>query len=218
MTLEEGNKIISEFMGFKRTTEKRFIEYVTHFPDNSIMPKYCVLKKKTMEQKRDNFLISFHSDWNWLMPAWGKIGNAVFKIRHKVDSSEYLIASVITQHIIESLRKPDINTAFLWIVELINWYNSNNPQPTMSDNKTIPSASEFLSKETFVDEKHRVLISIDIAEKKTNELIRLHLEAIANEIAENAELDCDEGSDDNGISVDKHSILKIATDYISKIK
>lgn len=56
-----------------------------------------------------------------------------------------------------------------------------------------------------------------IMDAYANYLLSHHINVLAENIAENAELEGDEGSDFTGISLDKNSIRKIAKDYINEL-
>ena len=97
----------------------------------------------------------------------------------------------------------------------------------MSDNKTVPSAEAILKyHQKLVAIKYHLGTTLVIGHRPTyyneastyamHEHTRLHLEAMAKEIAEKARTRTNDES--TSIIVDEKTIQKAATDYISKIK
>lgn len=88
----------------------------------------------------------------------------------------------------------------------------------MSDNKTVPSAEGILKEYNitpFTSEHSYDYLYPSII-SSMHEHTRLHLEAMAKEIAEKARTRTNDES--TSIIVDEKTIQKAATDYISKIK
>ena len=97
MTIEEGNKIIAEFMGF---------EYNRSIPGHD----GTLIITLTLEDCR------YHSSWDWLMPVVEKI-NAI----HDVTNIYNQLVKVM-----EALWLINIKQLWLAVVEFMKWYNQQN--------------------------------------------------------------------------------------------
>jgi hypothetical protein len=96
-TIEENNKIISEFMGY---------HYV---PETTLAHDYFMVKGRYIRPHG----IKFDTDWNWLMEVVEKILNICLEL----DSME------MYYNITDSI--PKIDKAYNDCVEFIKWYNEN---------------------------------------------------------------------------------------------
>jgi hypothetical protein len=110
ISIEEGNRLIAEFMGFTVYPEQGDNEY-----------------KKWKGERHDYhvFELKYHSSWDWLIPVCYKIDKApIIKIQRNG------VESVMPQ--IEQMRlmkrgaiKFDIGMTWQGCVKFIQWYNSN---------------------------------------------------------------------------------------------
>ena len=117
--IEENNKLIAEFMGFRTgMTWLEDGEYeTTHsqqkWVESVLFCGWDNVKEFTPEE------MLFHSSWNWLMPVVEKIGKIEF-INTKPLAYLMVVNTAITA---------PIETLYERVVEFIKWYNVNNNKP-----------------------------------------------------------------------------------------
>ncbi len=111
----EGNKIIAKFM------DGVYCEY----PDKIFPGEFGYRFPAEIQNSSwwNEKSLKYHSSWDWIMPVWKKIGGKMYEIRRTVSGEEYQRAAVLTQHVLKAFQKADIDSAFLWIVESVKWYN-----------------------------------------------------------------------------------------------
>lgn len=121
MNIAESNKLIAEFMGFKKTFVRNIkgIPYHYDLPDNFQLIKEV---ETTIEsvwceilEEQDRCMIEdlkFHSDWNWLMEVVEKI-NSVGK------------SGGIKYALFDALGNARLDNAYTEVVNYIIWYNQN---------------------------------------------------------------------------------------------
>jgi hypothetical protein len=120
--IEEGNKLIAEFMGWDGI---RFL----------IPPDYTLQDIEGVESMFYDFSeneMEYHSSWDWLMPVVEKIESKIF------DNDEFYnfnilggcCVIVISSHGNELITSEDgqskIECTYLAVVEFIKWYNKQN--------------------------------------------------------------------------------------------
>lgn len=113
--IENGNKIIAEFDGWK-------------FMENGNCWHERYNDHNQQMEMTPNILSHYHSSWDWLMPVWGKLGKIMYEIRRQISGNDYRQANVFTINILKSFQQADINSAFNWISEAIKWYNELSKQ------------------------------------------------------------------------------------------
>lgn len=114
MNIEEGNKLIAEFMGWI------YVDEYSHWYD----PKW----------ERYTHLI-YHTSWDWIVPVLQKISE-IFKIDTENKTPDYnktggivtWTTPMMTQYmkINFGIRNLDISKVYSEVVEFIKWYNENN--------------------------------------------------------------------------------------------
>ena len=121
-TIEEKNRMIAEFMGFKPENE------VVNFaqPDGYTRAKsviaYQIEPKRTdgFTNLTHDFMLKYHKSWDWLMPVVEKIDKLM--LDQPIDSPFEINA----EEVFTSLREVNIKLTFNRIVEFIEWYNKQN--------------------------------------------------------------------------------------------
>lgn len=93
MTTTEGNKLIAEFMGLSYCVKHMYTGWYKNHEHNHRICDYDGLK--------------YHSSWDWLMPAIGKISNQCEE-PEELDGLKY------------ALLCDDINTAWVFVVDYLS--------------------------------------------------------------------------------------------------
>lgn len=96
--INEGNKLIAEFMGAKMIVENYHGINIIKFSDGDT---------------KDLFGLKFHSSWDWLMPCIGKISNQCEE-PEELDRLKY------------ALLCDDIDTAWIFVVDYLTKFNIKN--------------------------------------------------------------------------------------------
>lgn len=99
MNTIKNNKIIAEFMGYKKNTPSK--DFFQHPIDKNRFD-------------RIEFL-SYHTEWNWLMEVISKIN----EIEEVYEIEEFLV-------IRDEVCTGRIETTYNSVVEFIKWYNKQN--------------------------------------------------------------------------------------------
>ena len=125
--INEGNKIIGEFVGLEVTSiGNNEYKYIT----KKLSPwKVATVKPGKFQE---NYLesadfwtdiIKFHSDWNWLIPVYSKIMQSCFDDKSTNYNENYY-------NLIDSFdvctHDDRIDSAFYAVVEFLKWYNETN--------------------------------------------------------------------------------------------
>lgn len=104
--IQEGNRLIAEFMGFEKVNDNKYD--IVYKQENNAYVWECQLQ--------------YHSSWEWLIPACKKFQNLVMNKQIK-PSEEF------TQYY-ESIENAwslfEIEHLFRTSVEAIQWYNTQN--------------------------------------------------------------------------------------------
>lgn len=104
----ESNKLIAEFMGFKK------VDYLWHTPIR-LVNKY---PKSIFEGDNTNSF-RFHESWDWIMPVCKKI----FDIREEEDLGN-CDGHYFTGAMKEGMGRVDVDMVFYNVCGFIKWYNS----------------------------------------------------------------------------------------------
>lgn len=97
----QGNITLALFMGYKRHNHVSYITY-----------------ENAKGQHIYEFVLQYHSDWNWLHEAWQKFRDL------KTDNSyEHLRRSL---HLMSLITLDSISDAFTALVEAVEWWNGVN--------------------------------------------------------------------------------------------
>ena len=114
MNTIENNKIISEFLGQKKT--------ISNFPQFGYMTSSGNWKDEFTPNE-----LKFHSDWNWLMEAAEKIESLGYWV--EILGGMHNVCSIGLTNNIESFIYLDseskIEAVYNAVVEFIKWYNLN---------------------------------------------------------------------------------------------
>lgn len=109
ISIEEGNKIIAEFMGL--STEKIWADCIVFSQHGKEIGGYV----------EPSF--SYHSSWDWQVPAWSKISHITQNLASKSEENaekHLKLCDRYEQAIFQN--KPGLGQEV--IVEAILWYNS----------------------------------------------------------------------------------------------
>lgn len=115
--IQEGNKLIAEFMGgyvqIGKTTKKSMYSFLNNI-------EFC---EALLPQTKDgNYLffeaqLLFHSSWDWLMP-----------VAQKILRTETGTLDVYSLYVSDALRTADISKIYESVIDFIQWYNQHkNP-------------------------------------------------------------------------------------------
>ena len=118
----KGNKLIAEFIGFKRLN-----------PDNSFrLHQWWDINtgKKQHIFKGCDHSLEFHTSWDWLMPVIQKIEKTgEFSVTIFKGCCDIHYSSSLDKYDFEPIEKgggqPKILSTYQAIIEFINWYNKN---------------------------------------------------------------------------------------------
>ena len=129
MNTLENNKLIAEFMGFKKAIVRntKGISYDYDLPNNfeliketetTIESEWCeILLEQDYCMIED---LKFHSDWNWLIQVVDKIYEMDLYYDRYIDYN----SSMISNGKINLGTR--INRVYEQVVEFIKWYNEQN--------------------------------------------------------------------------------------------
>lgn len=121
-TIEQKNRLIAEFMGYKFDIENKceiiedfdIVENIQTYETDGgirIVEGGYVITRFLPEQMR------YHTSWDWLMSVVDKIYKLM--LDQPIDSPFEINA----EEVFTSLREVNINLTFNKIVEFIEWYN-----------------------------------------------------------------------------------------------
>ena len=121
MTVENGNKLIAEFIGLEKCTD----------PEHSKSPCYYIPSIQVYATDEDSYHdLKYHSSWDWLMPVVEKINRIkghdiiIYKTTvHVNDDSQILLETTNNVSI--------INAVWDAVVQFIQWYNSTLTNKTI---------------------------------------------------------------------------------------
>lgn len=119
ITIQEGNRVIAEFMGWK------FVE-----ADN----KYAAHFKKHGGDFVYANRLEYHTSWDWLMPVVEKIesiGKTCVSITHRSCEITPIIYSVkkdrmVWHQTIFVMHENKIASTYAAVLQFITWYNTTN--------------------------------------------------------------------------------------------
>jgi hypothetical protein len=117
MTTEEGNRLIAEFMEWRYSGE--YIAYG--------MLHRCAYYSGNMEW--DGLFgitpngLRFNLSWNWFMHSYKKFREEIL-ITEWWDDNANDHENITIQYLEESIIEADINNAFRYLCEIIQWYNT----------------------------------------------------------------------------------------------
>lgn len=100
--VNEGNRIIAEFMGYTQT-ELSYNEPVFSHPDHSVITAVPL------------HLLTYHEDWNLLMPVVEKIFNVTTEDQRQFSGNSIFEIGLFSP----------ISDVYSAVLEFITWYNSN---------------------------------------------------------------------------------------------
>jgi hypothetical protein len=120
MTIEEGNKLIAEFLGakFHKATEGHEESDEYFFPKGMI-DKY--------DHQRAVERMQFHSSWDWLMSVVEKIEGLNYQSSITYKDHVYECEFYITGHKLYGGFSPNSKILSVWNA-VIEYVKSNNPQ------------------------------------------------------------------------------------------
>lgn len=122
--IEEGNKIIAEFMGYDFSALSISYEY---FDRNGTLEWETRYRKPTVDD------LEYHSSFDWLMPVVDKI-ESIDSCTYEV-MLKYAIAFVCDKGlhgnppVVRAIGSTRIETAYNLVVKFIQWYNQQTPTP-----------------------------------------------------------------------------------------
>ena len=110
-TIEEKNRMIAEFMGFKPENE------VVNFGAKSVIA-YQIEPKRTdgFTNLTYDFMLKYHKSWDWLMPVVEEIYNTGLDEQNTNEIGD----------VTHALLDVDINALHNAVVEFIEMYNQKN--------------------------------------------------------------------------------------------
>ena len=97
-TIEEKNRMIAEFMGFKLQDD----------PNERWFGQYFTVPNKVWANRIE--LLHFHASWDWLMPVVEKIES---------------VNEGVPQQLLNASLFSYIEEVYSSVVEFIEWYNEN---------------------------------------------------------------------------------------------
>ena len=113
--IKEYNSLIGKFMGGE--IAKHSIFTCINFTDNYIP------EPKTKFKSYDLIFLKYHSSWDWLKPVIDKIIHTIgMRTIDECTEEEWFQCTRITRMYIGV----DIETAYHYVIEWINWYNNEN--------------------------------------------------------------------------------------------
>jgi hypothetical protein len=132
----EGNKLIAEFMGWKKVCAERG-EGVTHLC--TTITDYFGKHEYWINDPYIEPHLFFNSNWNWLMPVVEKIAKTKMRFRNvEEDYYSYPVTFgmsneegdfMVRLYCGQLFSKPKlIEAAFLAVVDFIKLYNEPNPE------------------------------------------------------------------------------------------
>lgn len=135
----EGNKLIAEFMGYKKTSEDKDFTFYEH-PDKKgiIIQSEYNFKKFTTHELMEARGFIFNRSWNWLMPVIDKIEGLfpIVKTQSYCQGIFYDFCIEIPKQLklldgrtFRISGETKIESVWLVVIEFIKWYNSNVIKP-----------------------------------------------------------------------------------------
>lgn len=130
MSVEEGNKLIAEFMGFESHRFEnsggsgynvKLIGYPEKGSSEMGCAKYGTLEDNTDEVLSWSHLFKYNISWDWFMPVYKK----GFSIQRTLATSQRLHWGRRFGSVMSYVRECNLPKAFSQMVEAIIWYNSN---------------------------------------------------------------------------------------------
>lgn len=133
----DGNRLIAEFMGFKKVQGK-FYGGMKDDKENSTFPAWSDTMNIILDSRNDipEYGLRFHSSWDWLMPIWFKIQywytrefgvlTSVFEISNTGISIKATHTSAFRYAWPITKREVTIEDIYTAVVEFIKWYNNQN--------------------------------------------------------------------------------------------
>lgn len=122
----EGNKMIAEFMGFKRIESPKVKEVY-------MRAKHWIIEGHGYFDDEE---LKYHTSWDWLMPCVEKI--ETIDQEKEDDGYSVLIQGVLCQIsdmnmmgtlISEGFKDKKIDAVWQAVIQFITWYNQNNSNP-----------------------------------------------------------------------------------------
>ncbi len=107
ISIEEGNKLIAEFMGYKQHNHGSY--------------KTFEIDGKHIYES----VLQYHSSWDWLMPVVKMCMSKSFELSKGKRGYEDNLNKYRRLNIEEGLRTVDIEAVWLAVIQFIKWYNSN---------------------------------------------------------------------------------------------
>lgn len=101
----DGNRLIAEFMGWQSNK-------YPHLPKKV----HQVLDGQEIGVRVEN--LEYHSSWDWLMPVVKRINETA---PHFTKESKSIV-----ENIYREVNAVEIQLAFSWVLEYIQWYNTQN--------------------------------------------------------------------------------------------
>jgi hypothetical protein len=123
-TIEEKNRLISEFMGYD-------------IGGNQYRIPFCVSENILGEESNDFYVeqLKFHTSWDWLMPVVEKIEDleCKFEMFPSETKKKYFVAKVMTyanntfkqNNFFDATGETKIESVHNAVVKFIEWYNEN---------------------------------------------------------------------------------------------
>jgi len=106
MKKEEINKIIAEFMAIDKGTYE------------ILLPEQGWFDERT---DRNSSKFRYHSNWNWLIPAWSKIITKIWDSKFS-DSVELIVISRLENEFNLHVSRNAPLSASITVVQTIEWY------------------------------------------------------------------------------------------------
>jgi hypothetical protein len=128
--IEEGNKIISEFMGYQILRKKYQTQHYCSSNESTWVVDegdiVCDDNGNEVDDERQEpyfelEFLPFNSSWDWLMPVWKKITNTCPPFNKNNQSDGYFAYNSVPIF----LEDVNIEKTWYYIVKYINWYNNN---------------------------------------------------------------------------------------------
>jgi len=110
MTIEEGNKLIAEFMGWKYSKSGKTVRRSSH---------------SSPRRLKD---IQYHSSWDWLMPVGKKIFDFLQQSFKERPAHTCTTGDLIEVDITCAIREYNLTAVYQHVIQFIQWFNQQ-PQP-----------------------------------------------------------------------------------------
>jgi predicted house-cleaning noncanonical NTP pyrophosphatase (MazG superfamily) len=116
MTIQEGNRIIAEFMEYDIADNIKWEEE----EDKGRPRPWMIERPGTVDD------LEYHTSWDWQVPVWSKL---VKEVKEWVkDKPEYVLSKYLwfVAQYEEAIFCDDKSKGHKVVTEMLEWYNTNN--------------------------------------------------------------------------------------------